>query len=401
LILLPSSIFLSSLFLIGEARGDEFRLVPSVGLKEEYNDNLFFTEGDKTTDFLTTLSPGLELITRTERLDLNLSTRVSGLIYGSNEDLNAVDHNHRGRLLYALHPKLKVSADAGFLKSSSPDQELEATGLVTKVTKLYKYNFGGGLEYTFTEKTRADLSYFYEKYDYPGDPELVDSTGHNASVGFIHDLNQYISNTAGRMNFGYAQYEFRDTTTQYYYFTIGMNRALNEKWSLLLDAGPSYTRSEFEVLRIEPVPPSSFRTVTDKETEKGTGWFGQAALSYQGEKTTANVTFSNRLAPASGTVGVTERTSLILDLTHRWTYELSVGLSAGYYLNKSERGEFSRAGIDEETFRISPRVRWELSKDVALEGSYNYTSVKDKLADTESKRNLFMLSFVVKFPLFE
>ena len=391
------SLFLS--LLLGEAKSDEFKLIPSLGLSEQYNDNLLLTERNKKDDFITSISPGLELSDRTERLDLNLSGHVSGLVYARNEELNDIDYDGRGRLLYSINPNLKFSAGGGLWKISSPGEVLEPTGLVTRATQNYKYYFGSDLEYTITEKTKTSLSYSYERYDYEyGNVlDILDTTteAHGASIGFIHDLSQYFSNTAGRMNLGYSYYQYRDRTVDYYYGTIGMSRALNEKWAILLDLGPSYTRSELKVEGLASIPGGI------KETEKGTGLFGRATLTYRGEKTSGDLTFSHRLEPGSGTVGVTENTFLTLGVAHRFTYELSGRLSTGYYINKAERGEFSIVGIDEATFRISPAVRYEFTKDIALEASYNYTLVKDRLADTEAKRNLFMINFIIQCPLFE
>ena len=56
---------------------DEFKLIPSIGIREEYNDNIFYSSNDTVDDFITTIRLGLELIERTERLDLNLSATVS------------------------------------------------------------------------------------------------------------------------------------------------------------------------------------------------------------------------------------------------------------------------------------------------------------------------------------
>ena len=47
---------------------DEFKLIPSLAVREEYNDNIFASSNDTADDFITTLSAGLELVERTERL---------------------------------------------------------------------------------------------------------------------------------------------------------------------------------------------------------------------------------------------------------------------------------------------------------------------------------------------
>ena len=398
---------LSLSLLSGEAAGDEFKFTPSLSLKEEYNDNIFFTEKDKMRDFITTLSPGLELIDRTEKLDLNLLARIDVPRYIDHRDLDHVDQNYQGRVSYLLNPKLKISADAGYTRDFSPGRELEITGLVLNEARRNKQNYATGAEYTLTEKTKANLSYSYERDDYARNPSYVDLRAHDVTLGLIHDLSQYFSTTVGRMNLSYSRYEFLDSTIDFYYTTIGMNRAISEKWSLLLDVGGSYTRSEFEVERLEFVPPLFFVIVREKETSKGWGWVGQGTLSYRGEKTTkgekttGDLTFSHRLMPASGTVGVTERTVLSLDMAHYFTYELSARLSVGYYINKAKQGKFSTGAIDEATWRINPRIRYEFTKDIALEISYDYTFIKDKQYETEAGRNLCMLYFIIKHSFFE
>ena len=83
----------------------------------------------------------------------------------------------------------------------------------------------------------------------------------------------------------------------------------------------------------------------NEQKDEGTGWVGMGSLSYKGEKTTGDLTFSHRRAPAYGTVGVTDRTSLSFGINRRFTYEFSGGLSAGYFINKAEKGKFSTVDI--------------------------------------------------------
>ncbi len=397
---LPFLLLISLILFSGEAKGDEFKLIPSLSTKEEYNDNIFFSRDDKERDFITHISPGLELIDRTEKLDLSLLARLDGYLYGKNHDLNNVDQNYRGKLSYSLHPKMKISTGAGYTRDFRADRDLEETGLVTSAVRRDRQNYNAGAEYTFSERTIGSFSYLYDRSDYK-DPEFIDVKGHDISLGFIHDLSKYFRATYGRMNFGYGRYEFSDSTIDYYYSTIGMSRALSEKWSILIDAGASYIRSEFEVDTLAFVPPFFFGIVREQKKEEGVGWVGQGTLSYKGEKTNGELTFNHRMMPASGTAGVTERTTFILNIRHRFTYELSGGVLAGYYLNKADQGEFGTVATNKETLQISPRIRYEFNKDIALEASYSFAFVKDKEADTKAQRNLFMINFIIQYPLFE
>ncbi len=385
--ILISFIFLASIFPLQTALGAEFRLVPSLSLKGEYNDNIFYSERDKVDDFITTITPGLELVNRTEKLDLNLLGRLNVLRYADTDELNNVDQDYLGRFRYSLHPKWTLSGGAGYLEDSRPDRDLEITGLVVGRAIRKRQNYLGGLEHIFSEKTKASLSYTYEKEDYDN-PEFADLKAHNAGLGLIHDLSKYLPNVAARMNLGYARYEYDFGTIDYYYATIGMNWALSETWSFLLDGGGSFTHSE--------LGPEGREL-----KEEGGGWVGMGSLTYRGEKTTGDLTFSHRRSPAYGSVGVTDRTSLSFGINRRFTYEFSGGLSAGYIINKADEGEFSRTSFDQQTLYVSPRLRYEFTRNVYLEGAYNFSYTNYKESDQYVRRSIVMLRLYMQYPLFE
>lgn len=394
--------FLCAFVLHGEVTAGEFKLTPSAGLKGEYHDNLFFTEKRKKDEWITTLSPGIELSHRTERLDLNVLGRASFLFYADYHEFNDVDHFYRGRARFSLHPKWSVSGEAAFTRDSTVDRDIEATGLVNKTIRRYKYNLSGGVQHSLTETTLAELSYAFERFDYERDPEFVDIDSHGVTLVVTHDLSKRIPKTVGRANLGYARYEFDVSEIDYYYGTLGASHALSEKWSFLVDAGASYTYSRFEIRRLSP-----FGIIRDHETKDGVGWVGQATITYRGERTArgdrtrGDLTFQHRLLPSSGKVGVTRRTSIVLEGVHYFTYELSGRISAGYYLNRSRREEFSTTPVDEATFRIHPRFRYEFTRDIALEASYHYTYIRNRETRSEAHRNLFMINFYIQHPLFE
>ena len=98
----------------GTAWADEFKLTPSIAVRQEYNDNIFFDYNSKIAEdsFITRVRPGLELIDRTERFDLRLAGFVTPYVYWSDSNLNSVDQDYSGRASYLLTPQLRVGADA-------------------------------------------------------------------------------------------------------------------------------------------------------------------------------------------------------------------------------------------------------------------------------------------------
>ena len=59
-----------------------------------------------------------------------------------------------------------------------------------------------------------------------------------ASLSFVRDLTDLISNTKGRLNFGYMRYNFTGLTVNNYEATTGFEYALHEKWTFLSMAAP-------------------------------------------------------------------------------------------------------------------------------------------------------------------
>jgi len=96
-----------------------------------------------------------------------------------------------------------------------------------------------------------------------------------------------------------------------------------------------------------------------------------------------------------------QRTAFVFDVRHRLTYEFSAALSTGYYLNRASAGQFGADSIDEETFRVSPSLRYAFTKDMFLELLYDYVTTQYKNTDTDASRNLVFLRFYVQYPLFE
>src|SRR5512143_3941426 len=84
------------LMLGAAALADEFKVTPSVAVRQEYNSNIFFDSRDEKDDFITRVKPGLELLERTERIDLRLAGFVIPYVYWDNDNLNSVDQDYSG-----------------------------------------------------------------------------------------------------------------------------------------------------------------------------------------------------------------------------------------------------------------------------------------------------------------
>ncbi len=404
-----------ALLAVRPALGNELKLAPSVTLKEEYNDNIFFSTNDRKSDFISTLTPGVELSDRSEKMDANLLLRLNGILYARTSELSAVDQDYRGRLRYMLSPRTSLSSQAEYILDSQPDREIETTGLVIGPVKRHRQQYSLSVERALTEKTSAALAYAYEQDDYDND-RFSNLKYHDASLTLTHDLDWLMRSTKGSVSFDYAHYKSSvtlidsltsDSTVDNYSATIGMSSAFSEVWSVQANAGGRYTVSKFqswEPVFVQILPPLPiFQEVLVPVSQKSHqwGWVGQLALTYKGELTDGSLSFNTDVQPASGqTSGTTVRTGLVADMRRRFTYELSGDMSVGYYKNKSNPGAIAGQAIDQDTILLTPSIRYEFSKDMYIDASYQYTKVFYNISHTEADRNSFFVRLYIQHPFF-
>ena len=375
--------------IVENAYTDEFKLTPSLDAKEEYNDNILSTSTDTQKDFITTLSPGLALTNRTERMDLSLLGRLDYRLYSSYSDNNTTDQYYEGTGKYAFTPRLNLSGKALYSVNSSHDRDFATTGLLLTNVKRIRQNYTISGDYRLSEKTTTTFSYDYlnDKYDSVLYNYLKTNT---SNLGVIRDISNFLKSTKATINIGYTKSYTPGVKTDNYEARIGIDHTFNEKWSLLLDGGGRYTNTKFQISELQ-----------QEESNHSRGTVGHFALTYKGERNSGSINASIDLLPASGYSGSTERTSFVFNLSRRFTYELYGTLSGGYYINKSRAGEFSTQEINENTMSLSPSVRYEFDKDKSLEASYTYNRTKDNGIGSNVESNIFRIRFRIQHNLFE
>jgi len=389
-----------ALLFIGPALAAEFRLVPSLALRQEYDDNIFFTVDENVRDNISTISPGLEIVHKTENTDLSLLARVDRRLYWAHPDLNATDQTYKGGLGFSLSPKFRLSGRAAYIQDSRPDRDIETTGLVLLPLERQRQAYGGSAEYAFTEKTAAILGYDYYK-DHYRSAESLDMDSNTASLGFTHDLSSLIEATKAMINFGAGRYNYTGLQVDNFSGTVGLSKQLAELWSVSLDVGGRYTVSEIDVAFLQPIAPFTLALTNKTEKVYDSSWIGHAAVSYGGEKTNAALGLGYDLVPASGYAGASQRASASFNISRRFTYEWRGAFSTSYFWNKATRGTISAQNLNQQSMSISPTLRYEPWRDVALEASYTFNIVLYRETRDEAHRSLVWLKLVLQHAFFE
>ena len=378
-----------------EIMADEFKLIPSLAVRGEYNDNIFFDADNEDDDFITTISAGLELIERTERFDLDLSATISPFYYADFSDLDEVDQNYRGTVGYQISPLLGVNADALYDVSNRRDRDIETTGEVLTNDERERQKYGLGFDYTLTEKAAMGLSFNYlqDKWD-NNNFDRRDLEDYGARLNFTYNLSKWWDSTTGRLNFGVRRYKYElldiETSDTYIYTgAIGAQHWFSETINLIVDLGASYTDSDF----LNP------RGVIENNTD--TGGVGRAILEKRGEITRGSIEVSHEIRPSSSSGTTVERSGGVFRLRRLFSERSVIAIAAGFYKNKADRGDFSFREIDENTFFVRPNIRWEFFENFTLEAGYDFVYEDDRIVDSETRRSRVYLEVAYGIPLFE
>ena len=384
----------------------DFSLVPSISFKEEYNSNILLsTDSAAKRDFLTTISPGVEMVNRTERFDIDLLARWDQLEYADNSDIDATNQMYDGKFHCRVNPLFNVSAEASYARISNPTlMDITTTGIFMSAVPWDHFTSYLSADYQVTEKTAATLSYNYDR-DYFERPGYEDDTSHSVNLGVVYDLGKYLPNVKARINGGYSHYNFSDNRTDNYTGTVGFSKDFSETWSIIVDGGLRYSSSKFSVPEYEYITIFGLLipvgTIMVPEKNDGWGWIAKASLVYKGEYGNVNFSYSRNVIAAYGLNGAAEQNAFTLSTQYRLTKEFSILFSAGYYTLKSDPSEFSAQVINQQTYGVDPGVRYEFSKDIFVEASYEYLTVDYPSAENmDARRDLFSIRLYIQNPFF-
>lgn len=372
------------LCLPGISSAAQTELRTTAGVREEYNDNIFFRADNEESDFITTGILGLDLKAATERLTSAWGAEWQGFYYLDNHDLSDVDHQYDGAVSYLLTPKFSFNVEADYEIDNRPDLNVDETGLSQASERRDSQRYTSGFQYQITERTQLFTSGQYGRDDYENDEQDDDFKTWGGVAGISHRFAAFIKPTIGRLVGGYARYEFPDNQTDYYYMNIGVTRSLTETLELSVDAGPRYAESEFDVrqLVLNPNLPA-----TQTETEDTWGGSARIYLKYRTDVTRWEFTAAHDLTGTGGRGQSLERTEANFDINHRWHWAMSTGLTLRYFLNRSDVDDPDLEEVDVSTFRARPRLRYHFTDDLYLEAAYTYTHREDNDDDTTIERN--------------
>jgi len=238
-------LFLVPLFFVSMASPAfaELSFTPSISLREEYNDNIFLTADEEEGDFLTTVSPAVDLAYVYRGLDIALDYRLNFDFYAYNPDFNEV------RQLGRLDSTVSPYRDVFFIKVSDvykrvpidERRQVVVDNVLANATDTNRFLVNPYLEYPLSSTLRARLGYTYENIWYK-ETDGDDAENNSADLSIIKEVSPKI--TASLM---YTYLSHRpERTEDYDRQDAGFGIKYKVSPRLSLDAGAEQTRFDYK-----------------------------------------------------------------------------------------------------------------------------------------------------------
>jgi hypothetical protein len=359
----------------------ETKLLTSVGLKQEYNNNILYNRSDYTDDFISYVTPSLKLSYATEILNLSARAAWDGWLFWDNSDLNRLNQRYGLNGEYRLTERWSVSASGRYIFDSVQDSQLDETGSVEAgLSDRERLNAGAGLNYSVSERSAIGADYNYQKTDFER-KSSVDTEAHGVRFFYQRRLLNQRDVITIFPRFVWANSDDWDAYNSTINFTLA--HPFSETLDTSITIGARHSRVNYK----------DDRDDTDNWGAEADMW-----LRKRGELTTGRLGFSNRLRTrTNGEIINVSR--LYTNIDHSLSQRFGVGFGGSiYYSNLIE--DSPETDDDRWYFDVSPSAFYRLTENLILRllYSYNYQKLLDADDDDTFDRQRIWLKLTYNFP---
>jgi hypothetical protein len=213
----------------------EFKLTPSISIREEYDDNIFLTADNEKGDFITSIYPSISLGYTSNLLTLSLDYGVNFRFYLHNSDQNETDLTNTQRA--KLDSTVSLYRDIFFIKvfdeyARVPIDVRKQTAINNQFVNMTDSNHflvNPYILYPLSGTLQAKAGYSYENVWYK-DKAGDDLQSHLMTIGLIKEFSPKLS-TSLFYTYSINNYKITEDYDRQD-IVFGMNYQLTEKFSL-------------------------------------------------------------------------------------------------------------------------------------------------------------------------
>lgn len=348
--------------MLGMAEAAEWSVLPSIGVKGVYNDNLILTPFPHEETYGYWVSPAAEFAGKTERLEV--SGRVASdfvTYFGGQEDRFT-------NVFLPLTVRYKTESDllgftGGFIRDNTLMAELETTGVVLRFTQRNQFTANPTWTRSLTEKLSFQTSFQFNETTYEDGLRLglVDYQLFGGSGGLLYQVTEQ---DQIQLSGTYVNFHTTNALTGFRAYFPGVNlsltRAFTESLTGSLYGGPRFLHSASEL------------GGGSRLTTEDTVWLFGANIQKKFESTTVQVSASRDIIPSGfGLLIQTDRLSG--SLSHNLNEAMTVSFDASGYQISGATTRALGGTFGEQTYAsLTPKVSWKFLEWWRAEVSYTY-----------------------------
>lgn len=367
--------FVPALMLSGSySTAAEYTLVPSITISGEYNNNVSFDRAREREDYLTTLSPGMEFSSETDRGNVKAEIIADFLRYADETSLDTENLYAGLDGTYKVSERSGISGKVSYIDDTTLESDLFETGLVSTWTDRKRYNAGFGSTYNFTQTTDIGVDYRYSNTTYSLESN-EDYYTHWIGVSCNYRFPNQLDVLTVQPYYSNRKSDISDADN--YGLSLGWTRMFTETHRLKIFLGTRYTD-----LR--------------EKGESDTSWGGVAdvKLMKKGELFSGDVGYSRDIH--NNVYGeLIEVDRIYCNVDRKIIGRLGVGFSGNLYFTRSER---ERDG-DTSYFEVIPFLNYQLTENHSLKLAYSYAEDDDEQSpDRRANRSRVWIALNFNMP---
>jgi len=370
--------------MVCQSEAAEWSLLPSIGVKGVYNDNLRLTPLPHDSTFGYWVSPGAEFAGKTERLEVSGRVAADYVSYYGGEKTDFTNIHLPVTVRYKTEKDL-LGFTGGFIRDNTLMSELLTTGLVLRFTQRNQWTANPSWTRSITEKLSVQSSFQLNDTTYEDGLRLglVDYQLFGGSGGLLYQLTEQdqIQLTGSYVNFHTtnAPLSFR---ASYPGVNLSLTHAFTETLTGEVHGGPRFVSS-------------TTQAVSDNIKAQSTVWlFGASLTKRFDESTSIHVNVDRDIVP-SGFGLLIQRNRAGLTVSHDLTETLAASLNGSGYLVSGVTERATGGTFPENRyFYLTPQIAWKFSEWWKLELSYTYGRREaDGSNPAMSNATMFMLTY--------
>jgi hypothetical protein len=152
-------LFLSSIWVANAAFAAEAYFTPRATVSERFSDNIYLTNEDKKSDFITTPTIGFTAETRGQSTGLSLSYDGGYNFYADNDENNGWQHNAVGSFWHNFTRDTRLDLTSAFVYTKDPLSNRDVTNQTGNVVAPGDYTARQGLNTYYDDYSTARLTH--------------------------------------------------------------------------------------------------------------------------------------------------------------------------------------------------------------------------------------------------